>query len=47
MDPLHFCIAIAPLSVYLLMLGMLIGLTIPNIRWKKKRSSMSGISVDF
>lgn len=30
-----------------IILGMLIGLTIPNIRWKKKRSSMSGINVDF
>jgi SH3 domain protein len=30
-----------------LILGMLIGLTIPNIRWKKRRSSMSGINIDF
>ncbi len=30
-----------------LILGMLIGLTIPNIRWKKRRSSMSGLNVDF
>lgn len=30
-----------------IILGMLIGLTIPNIRWKKKRSSMSGINIDI
>ncbi len=30
-----------------LILGMLIGLTIPNIRWKKRRSSMSGMNIDF
>jgi len=30
-----------------IILGMLIGLTIPNIRWKKRRSSMSGINMDF
>lgn len=30
-----------------IILGMVIGLTIPNISWKKKRSSMSGINIDI
>ena len=30
-----------------IILGMLIGLTIPNIRWKKQRSSTGGINIDF
>lgn len=30
-----------------IILGMVIGLTIPNLRWKKQRSSTGGINIDF
>ena len=30
-----------------IILGMLIGLTIPNVRWKKQRSSTGGINIYF